>query len=197
MDFKKAFIRSLIIIAIIIISFGVGVVFQKISVKVDMKNNPLEYAEYVEKYSDEFGVPEYVIYSVIKNQSGFDSSKEYDDGAIGLMKVLPEELEAYKGQLHDSYDTGMLYDPETNIKYGTYTLSRLYIDLGTWKSVYATLYCGRNTVDGWLCDTGVSDITENVKPRLRDIPDKGTRKFVERLEKTAETYKELYFDTNK
>ena len=196
MDLKQAFKRSIVIIAIIAVSVLIGFLFQIISEKAEMSKNPLQFEEFVTKYSDEYGVPEYVIYSVIKNQSNFDSSILFDDGSIGLMKVSPDTLEKYKGVLHDSYDEGMLYDPETNIKYGTYLLSRLYVDLGTWQSVYAAMYTGEETVLEWLLDTDVSDIAENVKTQLRDIPDKATAKYVSKLSKTADIYKSLYFDNN-
>lgn len=193
MELKDTVKRSLLIIAVCVISVIIGIVFQTVSTSIDRKENPLEFEEFVKKYSDEYAVPQYVIYSVIKNSSDFDSSMLSDDGKIGLMQVRPEILEKYKGTLRDDYDTGMLYDPETNIKYGTYYLSRLYVDLGTWESVYASLYIGEETVFEWLADTDISDISENVKTKLRDIPDKATKKFVGRLSDTSDTYKKLYF----
>lgn len=194
MDFKKAFLRSIVIISIIIVSVIVGFVFQKVSLKAEMSKYPQNYDDLVTKYSGEYAVPEYVIYAVIKTRSGFDSSILFDDGSIGLMKVTPETLEKYKGYFHDDYNTGMLYDPETNIKYGTYELSRLYVDLGTWKSVFAAMYIGEDTVREWLTDEDISDISDGVKTQLRSIPDKNCAKFVSKLTKTADTYKELYFD---
>lgn len=191
---KKAFVRSVIIISVVIVSVIIGFLFQKISNSIDKADNPLKFEEFVSKYSDEYAVPEYIIYSVIKNQSDFDSSILFDDGSIGLMKVAPQTLEKYKGTLHDNYDSGMLYDPETNIKYGTYYLSRLYVDLGTWESVYASIYSGKETVLQWLTDTDISDISENVKPKLRNIPDRKCAAYVKKLADTADKYKLLYFN---
>lgn len=194
MELKDTLKRSVIIIATVALSVVIGIIFQTVSTAIDKKENPLRFEEFVEKYSNEYAVPEYVVYAVIKNSSDFDSSMLSDDGKIGLMQVSPEILEKYKGTLHDNYDSGMLYDPETNIKYGTYYLSRLYVDLGTWESVYASLYIGEETVEEWLCDTGISDISENVKTKLRDIPDKQTAKYVKRMSETSDIYKKLYFN---
>lgn len=194
MDLKKAVLRSILIISIICISVLIGFAYQKISTSADMAKYPLKYEESVEKYSDEYGVPQYVVYAVIKNESNFDSALLSDSGEIGLMQVSPDTLEMYKGSLKDNYDTGMLYDPDTNIKYGTYRLSKLYIRLGSWKSVYAAMCVGEMEVEGWLADTDISDIGENVKPSLRDIPDRETEKYVKKLVKIADTYKSLYFD---
>lgn len=194
MELKDTLKRSVVIIATVALSVVIGIIFQTVSTSIDKKENPLRFEEFVKKYSNEYAVPEYVVYAVIKNSSDFDSSTLSDDGKIGLMQVSPEILEKYKGTLHDNYDVGMLYDPETNIKYGTYYLSRLYVDLGTWESVYASLYIGEETVEEWLCDTDISDISENVKTKLRDIPDKQTAKYVKRMSETSDIYKKLYFN---
>ncbi len=196
MNFKKAALRSVVIIAIAIVSILIGILYQNLSEKADMKKYPVEYGEFVSKYSDEYGVPEYVIYTVIKVSSDFDSSILTEDGEIGLMKVSPDLLKQYGTTLHDNYDTGMLYDPETNIKYGTYHLSKLYLRLGTWRSVFAAMKVGEETVSGWLTDESVSDIEENVKPKLRDIPDKECEKYTEKLLGISERYKQLYFETD-
>ncbi len=193
MKIKKAALRSVVIIAIAAVSILIGVLYESISEKVDMKKYPVEYSSFVEKYSDEYGVPEYIIYSVIKVSSDFESSLLFENGEIGLMKVSPDHLETYSVTLRDNYDTGMLYDPETNIKYGTYHLSKMYLKLGTWKSVFAALYSGEETVLEWLEDESISDIEENVKPKLRDIPDKGCRKYCEKLTKVSDRYKALYY----
>lgn len=195
MDFKKATIRSVVIIIIIALSVLIGVLYENISTGVDKAKYPVKFSESVEKYSDEFGVPEHVIYAVMKSESNFDSSILSESGRIGLMQVAPETLEMYKGNLKDNYDTGMLYDPDTNIKYGTYKLSRMYISLGTWRAVYAAMATDEETVAQWLTDENISDIGENTKPSLRDIPDKDVEKFVNKLDKTAQTYKRLYFES--
>ena len=194
MKFRKAFIRSGIIIAIILASVIFGVIYQKVSDNVERSKYPLEYKEFVVKYSSEYGVPQNVIYAVIKTESGFDSSLLSDDGKIGLMQVSPETLEEYKEELHDSYDTGMLYDPETNIKYGTYRLSKIFLKVGTWRAVYAAMATDVDTVLAWLADPAYGETEELKIPKLVNIPDKYAREFTERLEKTAETYKELYFN---
>lgn len=194
MDFKKAALRSALIIGIIAVSVLIGIAYQNISVKVEKSHYPVKFEESVKKYSDDYGVPEFVIYAVIKCESDFNSALLSDSGNIGLMQVSPETLEKYKGNLKDNYDTGMLYDPDTNIKYGTYRLSKMYIKLGTWKSVYAAMAAGEEQVEAWLLDKEVSDIGEKTKPFLRDIPDRETEKFVNRLSKTAELYKSLYFE---
>lgn len=193
MNIKKATLRSILIISIAAVSVLIGILYQHLSERADMKKYPLEYGEFVSRYSDEFAVPEYIIYSVIKVSSDFDSSLLSETGEIGLMQVSPQLLEKYSGSLRDHYDTGMLYDPETNIKYGTYHLSKMYLKLGTWKAVFAAMHSGEETVLEWLSDESVSDIEENVKPKLRDIPDKDCSKYTEKLVSVSERYRSLYY----
>ncbi|MBR6918142.1 MAG: transglycosylase SLT domain-containing protein, partial [Clostridia bacterium] len=90
---KKAVIRSAVIIGIAVLSVIFGIVFQNLTDKAERKNYPLEYKKFVEKYSAEYGVPENVIFAVIKCQSDFDSSLLSDEGEIGLMMVSPYTLE--------------------------------------------------------------------------------------------------------
>lgn len=193
MNYKKAAIRSVVIICIAAVSILIGVIYQNISIKIDKNKYPVEFSDFVAKYSDEYGVPEYIIYAVIKESSNFDSSVLAETGEIGLMQVSVELLNLYSSSLRDNYDAGMLYDPETNIKYGTYHLSKLYLRLGTWKAVFASMHAGEETVLEWLADESVSDIEENVKPKLRDIPDKECNKYTEKLLEISETYKTLYY----
>jgi len=194
MNLKRAAVRSAVIIVIAVISILFGVVFQKVSDNAERTKYPLKFEEFVNKYSDEYGVPKNVIYAVIKCESNFDSSLLSEDGNIGLMQLSPQVLEDYKTELHDPYDTGMLYDPETNIKYGTYRLSKIYIKVGTWKAVFASLNAGVDKVSEWLQNEEYSEIAEMAKPKLVNIPDEEINKYTERLEKVSDTYRRLYFN---
>lgn len=199
MNLKKTALRSAVIVGIVLASILFGIIFQSISVKIDKSNYPIEVEPYkiretVEKYSDEFGVPEYVIFAVIKTESDFDISLLSSDGKIGLMQVSPDFLEEYREELHDSYEANMLYDPDTNIKYGTYRLSKLYLKFGTWRAVYASLRAGEETVLKWLTDDRYSESSDMSKTKLLTVPDEMADDFVENVTEAAEKYKKLYFN---
>lgn len=194
MNFKRAAIRSAVIIGIVILSVLFGIIIQSFSNRAERSKYPIMYEEFVKKYSYEYGVPQNVIYAVIKEESGFVSSLLADGGEIGLMKVSPKLLESYRTELRDSYDTGMLYDPETNIKYGTYHLSKIYLKVGTWRAAFASLKAGTDKVLEWLENDDYTERSENAKPKLVFIPDSEVKSYTERLEDTAEHYKKLYFE---
>ena len=77
--------RSLIILIIAIVSVIFGVLFDHVMGSVEKNSYPREYSTYVELYAAEYGVPETVIYAVIKTESNFDKNAVSNAGAHGLM----------------------------------------------------------------------------------------------------------------
>jgi len=187
---NKAVLRSVVIITILLLSILCGFLFQIIWDAVDRVNYPREYTEYVEKYAERFGVPEYVIYSVIKVESGFESGAVSDRGAVGLMQMMPDTFVWLTTELEENLNAATLYDPDTNIRYGTYYLSKLYLQFGTWDEVYAAYNAGPTKVSEWLKDKKYSENGKN----LDSIPYKETEEYVKKLNKANEIYKNLYYE---
>lgn len=187
---NKAVYRSIVIISILLLSVLCGFLFQMIWDAVDKVNYPREYTDYVDIYSDKFGVPEYVIYSVIKVESDFESGAVSEVGAVGLMQMMPKTFVWLTTELGENLNAATLYDPETNIKYGTYYLSKLYLQFGTWDEVYAAYNAGPAQVAEWLKDKKYS---ENGKT-LDEIPFEETEKYVKKLNQANEIYKKLYYE---
>ena len=187
---NKAVMRSIVIISILLLSVLCGFLFQVICDSVDRATHPLEYSDFVEVYSYEYGVPEYIIYSVIKAESDFESGAVSEAGAIGLMQMMPDTFVWLTTELSENLDSAMLYDPETNIKYGTYYLKKLYLQFGTWDEVFAAYNAGPTNVEKWLADDKYSSDGRT----LDTIPFKETRDYVKRVNKASEIYKNIIFD---
>lgn len=154
------------------------------------KTHPIKYSEAVEKYSAEYAVPKEIVYAVIRTESSFESDAVSSKGAIGLMQITPETFEWLKTKIGTddaSLSSDMLYNPEMNIKYGTYFLSLLYTEYGVWDTVYAAYNAGRSKANEWLKN---SEYSSNGK--IINIPYKETAGYVEKVKKAAENYKELY-----
>ena len=190
MKYKKALFRSAVIVSILILSILTGLLFQIIWDHVDRKSHPREYSDYVETYAAEYGVPEAVVYAVIKTESGFSSGAVSDAGAVGLMQIMPDTFHWLLTMTKESLDSGMLYDPQTNIKYGTYYLSYLYLRYGSWDEVFAAYNAGHGKVDEWLADEDCID--ENGK--LAQIPYEETRNYVKKVNKAIDVYTRLYYE---
>ena len=157
MRYKNAVVRSIVIISILLLSMLCGFLFQLIWDKVDRINYPREYSDIVDVYSYEFGVPEHIVYSIIKVESDFESGAVSEVGAVGLMQLMPETFVWLTTENGENLDSATLYDPETNIKYGTYYLSKLYQQFGTWDEVFAAYNAGPTKVKKWLSDDEYSE----------------------------------------
>ena len=186
---------GLIVLIVLIISVLFGFIFDVAMTLVEkyIYQKPDEYVEYVEIYSAEFGVPEDLVWSVIKTESGFDSSAVSSKGAVGLMQLMPSTFEWLTDDiLREYFGIGMLYDPETNIKYGTYYLSRLYNRFGDWDTAIAAYNGGEGNVSEWLKDKRYSD--DGIKLKTDKIPDSysETKNYVKKVNKALEKYKKLY-----
>ena len=151
---------------------------------------PMEYSEYVDKYSDEYGVDKAIIYAVINSESSFESDAVSNAGAIGLMQITPETFEwlQTKTPEDENLDPEALYDPETAIKYGTLLLSLHIEEFGDTEPALAAYHAGRGSVNSWLNNDDYSSDGET----LSFIPYDDTRKYVERVERNIEIYRDLY-----
>ncbi len=183
--------RSVVIILILAIAAGFASLWVVIEDKILEKTHPLPYYETVEKYSKEYAVPMDVIYAVMNTESSFKSDAVSDKGAIGLMQITPDTFEWLKAKMDDNTDgdSDLLYNPDTNIKYGTYFLSLLYTEFGVWDTVYAAYNAGMSKVREWLG----SELYNN-NGKIVNIPYPETLSYVDKVSKASLVYRKLYFD---
>lgn len=176
---------------IILISFAISIVFGFLfdfavsQIEFAIYPKAPEYAVSVERYSERFNVPEELIWAVIKTESGFNSSAVSDKGAVGLMQLTESTFNEISTQrLKEGLDPGMRYDPDTNIRYGTYYLSYLYARYNNWDAALAAYNGGLGNVDDWVDGNG--------KLSVNDIPFKETRNYVKKVNRAREKYEDLY-----
>jgi len=188
---NKAFKNTIAIIIILSVSVGLGYAYERIATALEKRSHPLRYAEFVDKYSELYNVPREIIYGVIKAESGFRSDAVSDSaGAIGLMQIMPATYEDIAERLLGEFAAvGLLYDPDTNIKYGTYYLRHLYDRFNSWELAFAAYNAGPSRVIGWMGSPEYIADGEIVY-----IPIEETRVYLQRVKKNRETYKRLYFN---
>ncbi len=181
--------RAPVIVLLAVIAIGLGFLGDFIITCIEKNAYPREYAEYVEIYAQKYGVPESLVFAVIHTESSFDSGAVSSAGAVGLMQMTPDTFAWLTDEiLFEHLENGMLYDPETNIKYGTYLLSRFYDRYGDWKLTLAAYNGGVGNVDSWLKDPEYSD----GEGGLKKIPFKETRNYVKKVADAKDTYERLY-----
>ena len=75
------------ILAIIIFIFAIFEVFDIYSLVLE-RLYPETYAEYVDKYSEKYGIDREWIFALIKAESNFNKDSISQSGAIGLMQLM-------------------------------------------------------------------------------------------------------------
>ena len=170
------------------IGFSINIIWNKI----DENTHPLKYTDLVLKYSDEYGVPETLIYAVIKVESGFEPLAQSSAGAIGLMQMMPSTFEWLSGEEHfgEYLPALSLNQPDISIRYGTYYLYYLYQKFGNWNTVLAAYNAGEGNVTKWLAVPEHSD----GQGGLTYIPFDETRSYVSKVNSAIEMYQKLYYD---
>ena len=154
--------------------------------------SPKNYDEYVAKYAEEYNIPEYVLFAVIKVESNFDPKAKSSAGAMGLMQMMPSTFKWLTGNDHlaEHLPAEALYIPDVSIRYGAYYLKYLYRKFDyNWDTVFAAYNAGETNVSKWLKDKDYSDGNGN----LTEIPFKETRNYVKKVNDAVSTYKELYY----
>ena len=190
MKFKKLI---LIILIIAILIAGVLIVGVKYTINYVEKNiYPVEYDEYIEKYSDEFDLDPWLVLSVIWVESKFDNTATSSKDARGLMQVTPQTGQWASEKLElENYEHELLYDPGTNIRIGSWYLDNLIAEFdGDLELVIAAYNGGSGNVTKWLRNGNYSDDGKT----LKNIPFAETEDYVEKVFKTYDKYKELYED---
>ena len=188
--------RIVAVLLIICISIGGGIAINEFWNFIDKKLYPLDYSEIVAEASEEFDIPQYVIYATIKVESDFEADAVSSAGAIGLMQMLPSTFEWLTGSEHldENLSTKNLDDPEVSIRYGTYYLSYLYKKFDyNWNTTFAAYNGGEGNVAKWLDNPKYSDLQGN----LTDFPKEfgETKNYVKKINRAIDSYKKLYPET--
>lgn len=181
--------KSLMVLIILVVAVLFGFLFDLICLGVEYLTHPKDYSEYIENYANQYDVPPHMIYAVIDVESKFDASAVSSAGAVGLMQMTPDTfLWLTHDILREHLADGMLYDPETNIRYGTYYLSRLHDRYGDWSVALAAYNAGPTNVDKWLQDPDYAD----GEGGLAHIPFKETRNYVKKVTEAMAVYDRVY-----
>lgn len=152
---------------------------------------PMKYSQIVECYAQEYEMDPLMIYAVIRTESGFDEQAQSDVGARGLMQITEETFAWIKLKIanDEPLDFDDLWDPEVNIRFGSYyldcCLERYAGDLAT---ACAGYHSGWGTVDKLLADPAYA-ATENT---LAEFPYPQMARYVEKVSAAYGEYVSLY-----
>lgn len=151
---------------------------------------PLRYEETLRREAVRHGVDPLLVAAIARVESHFNPSAVSSQGAIGVMQVMPSTgaWVAEKIRL-SNWREERLYDPQTNIRVGTWYLSYLLDKFnGRVPPAIAAYNGGSTNVQKWL-STGTWDGTAT---KSRRIPFPETRRYVEKVMRAYEWYRRAY-----
>jgi len=158
--------------------------------KLDRNRYPLMYREIVDKYCDVYDVDRYLVFSVIRTESFFESDVVSNKGAVGLMQIMPDTGEWIAEKLNlENFSDKDLFEPEKNIMIGVWYLNYLSDRFGgNMDTVIAAYNAGPSNVSKWLSNDEFSKDGEN----LIDVPFSETKEYRKKVNSAYDMYLRLY-----
>lgn len=121
---RPGLLRTLLAV-LVVLALAATLLFTVFRRQVDTMEYPCRYNEYVEYYAGKYNIDPLILYSFIRTESNFNPNAQSNVGARGLMQITEETFDWIKLKIAPSEDLTFddLYDPETNIRFGTYFVS--------------------------------------------------------------------------
>jgi soluble lytic murein transglycosylase len=143
---------------------------------------PLEYEHIVRGHARNYELDPALLAAVIYRESRFEADARSPSGAIGLMQLLPDTAKGIAVHTGGSrFRVRDLYDPEINVRYGSFYLRRLIVKYGDERSALAAYNAGQTNVDRWL------EAGEEIQ-----FPE--TRQYVDEVLEARGVYADAYAD---
>ncbi|WP_163191774.1 lytic transglycosylase domain-containing protein [Clostridium thermarum] len=151
---------------------------------------PLNFTNYINKYSKEYNIDPFFVAALIKAESNFKVEAKSHKNANGLMQITGSTGEWIASMMKiDNYTEAMLYDPETNIRMGCWYINDLRKEFGNSTELILAAYnAGRGNVNSWLQNEKYSKDGK----KLDYIPFKETDQYIKRIKTNYNIYKLLY-----
>lgn len=193
MDKKKRtgrIVKRIFIVFLLLLLIGTAL-FKAFQQKIDRWEYPIEYPEYVTYYADKYDLDPFMLYAFIRTESNFNPMAESDAGARGLMQITEVTFDWIKSKIAPTEDLTFedLYDPETNIRFGSYFVSYCLLsyqdDLATAAAAY---HSGLGTVNELLAQEKYSADGKT----LDHYPYPQMRLYVKKITSSYQRYQEIY-----
>lgn len=154
---------------------------------------PVYYREIIERWAVSHGLDPWLVAAVVRVESNFRPSVTSPRGARGLMQLLPETARWVSEQMGDAaFFEDLLYDPEVNVRLGTWYLADLLREFaGNEPTALAAYNAGRGTVQRWLSESTWDGSEEGIEA----VPYGETRRFVARVLRLWRIYRWLYAES--
>ena len=141
---------------------------------------PMRYEQIVRGHARNYRLDPALLAAVIYQESKFRADAKSDSGAIGLMQLKPETARGIAIRTGGNrFQTSDLYNPEINVRYGSWYLRHLLDKYDDEKTALAAYNAGQQNVDTW-------------RAQGRGIQFSETRAYVDRVEHLKHVYRRAY-----
>lgn len=178
---KARAIKTLFLITFLVI---IVIIIRKIIFNNTYK---IEYKEYVTESANSYGVEEALIYSIIKNESGFNEKATSVSNAQGLMQIMYSTAQEVSKKNNIELDEEKILNPEINIKIGTIYISNLISKYKSLELALAAYNAGSGNVDKWITQGIINDDASNIE----NIPYKETNLYVRKVIRDYKIYEKI------
>jgi soluble lytic murein transglycosylase len=143
---------------------------------------PLSYEHIVVGHARNYDLDPALVAAVIYRESKFDAGARSSSGAIGLMQLLPDTARGIAINTGGTrFRVSDLYDPEINVRYGSFYLRRLLTKYEDTRLALAAYNAGQTNVDGWIAEGKAIEFPE-------------TREYVDAVLESRDVYADAYRD---
>lgn len=156
--------------------------------------HPLQYESLIRQYAAEYNLQPAFVSAIILNESSFSTAAESGVGARGLMQLMPDTAEwiAHKLDMDSTYSADLLWDAETNIRFGCWYLNYLSKLFGGDPVTVASAYhAGQGEITSWLANSTYSPDGRTLQ--VENMPEGPTRTYAGRVIRDYAIYDALYF----
>ncbi len=151
---------------------------------------PLDYPEVVQRWAENRGLPTFLVYGIIRQESAFDSGAVSRAGARGLMQLMPATGRELAGKLRLPYSRERLVDPEYSVQLGTQYFSQvLAMFEGNVELALAGYNGGPYRLKRWWREAG-RDV--EIDRFIEGLPLSETTSYVKRILIFEDSYRMLY-----
>jgi len=156
---------------------------------------PRPFGDWVGSSTKEFGFDPALVWAIMREESAYRPRVASPAGALGLMQLIPPTAGRVAGELGiPDFAADRLYDPETNIRLGTYYLRSLVERWdGSQPLAIASYNAGPEAVQRWLRKYGGSEPDVFVET----VSYGETRRYLRRVLRSYRIYQLLYGDAVK
>jgi len=177
--------RVFLSVVVLVAAAGAGIVYVQEAQPAwyERLRYPLSYDHIVVGHAANYDLDPALLAAVIYRESKFDAGARSSSGAIGLMQLLPDTAKGIAVHTGGSrFRVADLYDPEINVRYGSFYLRRLLRKYGDERLALAAYNAGQANVDEWIAEG------------REEIPFPETREFVDNVLEARELYARAYSD---